>query len=73
MSIRVFLDSLVKCFEYKRVIIPVADHVGNDAPVIEIQNCTEIDLVDFDTLIPFELRYICEPLLVGCLGVKLPT
>ena len=53
MSVRVILDRLVKGLEYKRVIIPVADHIGNDTPVVEVQNCTEIDLVDLDALIPF--------------------
>lgn len=72
MGVRVVLNSFVKCLEYKRVIIPVADHIRNNTPVVEIQNCTEIDLVDLDALIPFEFRYICEPLLVWCLGVKLP-
>ena len=73
MGVRVVPNSFVKGLEYKRVIIPVADHIGNDTPVVEVQNCAEIDLVDFNSLIPFELRYICEPLLVGRLGVKLPT
>ena len=73
MSVRVILDRLVKGLEYKWVIIPVADHIGNDTPVVEVQNCTEIDLVDLDALIPFELRYIRKPLLVGSLGVKLPA
>ena len=73
MGVRVVLNGFVKGAEYERIIVPVADHIGNDAPVIEIQNCTEIDLVDLNALIPFKLRYIRKPLLVRCLGVKLPA
>jgi hypothetical protein len=54
----------VNGLENQRVVIPVADHIGNNAAVIEVEDRAEINLVHLDTLIPFELSNICEPFLV---------
>ena len=59
------LYSPVKCLKDKRIVIPVSDHIGDNATVIEIQDRTEINLVHRNTLIPFELRNIGNPLFVG--------
>jgi len=73
VCIRVFLHSPIKGFEYKRIVVSVSNHKGDDTPVIEIQNGTEINLVDFNTFIPLKFGYIREPLLVGCFGMKIPV
>ena len=53
MGIRIRLDSLVKGLVDKWIIIALADHIGHDAPVIEIQNGAQIELVYSNPLIPF--------------------
>ena len=70
MGIRVFLHSLAKGLEYKRIVVSVPNYKRDDAPVIEVQNGTEINLVDFNTFVPLELCYIREPFLSGCLGME---
>ena len=71
MGIRISLHSLVKGLEYKRIIVSVSNHKGDYAPVIEIQNGAEVNFVDFNTLIPLKLSYICEPLFVRGFGTKI--
>ena len=61
----------VKGFEHQRIIVVLADNKGNNASVIEIQDCTEIDLVYLDAFVPLELCNIRQPLLVGRLRVKI--
>lgn len=73
MGVRIFLHSFVKGLEYKRVVISVSNHKGNDAPIIQVQNGAQIDLVDFNAFVPLELRYIGQPFLVGGLGMEVPT
>ena len=73
MSIRVIVYRIVKCFENQQIVIPLADYKRNNASVVKIQNCTEIDFAHFGPLVPLKLGNICEPFLIGCLGVKLPT
>ena len=48
MCIGVCLHRTVKGLENQRIVIPVADHVGNNAAVAEVQDCTEIDFVDLN-------------------------
>ena len=73
MGVWVFLQSLVKGLEYKWIVVSVPNYKGNNAPVIEVKNGAKINLVDFNTFIPLELRYIGQPLFVGCLGVEVPV
>lgn len=73
MCIRVFFHSLVEGFEYKRIVVTLSDYKGDDASVIEIQDGTEIDFADINTLIPLEFGYIREPFLIGCFGMKIPV
>ena len=54
----------VKGLEYQRIVVAVTNHIGNDPAVVEVQNGAEIDLVYFNTLVPFELRYIRQPLFI---------
>ena len=68
---RIFPDGLVQGFEYQRIVVVLTDLKSNDAPVTEVKDGAEIELVDFYALIPFEFRHVGEPLFVGLFGVKL--
>ena len=68
--VRVFSNSLVECFKYQRIVIPIADDKVYDPAIIQIQNSAQIDLVYLDPLIPFKLRYVGQPLLVRLVCVK---
>ena len=72
VGIGVALNSLLKGLKHQRIVIPVTDHKGDDASVVEVQNGAEIDLVDLNALIPLELRYIREPLFIGRCSVEIP-
>ena len=61
---------LVKGLEYQRVVIAVPNHIGHNAPVIEIQDGTQVDLMNLDALIPLELGHVGEPLLVGFVRIE---
>lgn len=65
------LNSPVKGLEYERIVIALTQRIGRDAPVTEVQNSAQIKLMHLNTLIPFELRHISEPLLIGFVSVKL--
>ena len=71
VSARIGLHSLVKGLEYKRIVIVIPQHIGHNAPVIEIQNSAEIDLVYFATLIPLELGHVGQPFLIRLFRIEL--
>jgi len=70
VGIRVIRDCPVKSVIYQRIVIAVADHIGDDATVVQIENGAQVDLSLLAVLIPFELGYIRQPFLVGLLCVK---
>ena len=55
MCVRVELNSPVKGLEYERIVIALTQCIGHDAPVTEVQNSAQIELMYLNTLIPFEL------------------
>ena len=55
MGIWICLNCLVKGLENQRIIIVLAEYIGHDAPVTEIQNGAQIGLVNLGSLIPLEL------------------
>ena len=71
MCVRIGFNRLVEGFENQRIIVALTEHIGHDAPVTEIQNGTQIELVYLSSLIPFEFCYIGKPLLVGLCGIEL--
>ena len=71
MCVRVGLNSPVKGFEYERIIVALTQRIGHDAPVTEIQNSAQVELMNLHTLRPFELCHISKPLLIGIVSVKL--
>lgn len=73
MCVRIGLNRLVKGFENQRIVVALTEHIGHDAAVTKIQNCTQIEFVNLSSLIPFEFCYIGKPLLVGLCGIELPV
>ena len=71
MGIRVRLNSFVKGFVNKWIIIALTKHIGHDTPVTEIQNGTQIEFMYLNTLIPFEFCHIGKPFLIRLLRVEL--
>ena len=49
----------------------VSYDIGHNPSVVQIQNSAEIEFVDLRTNVVFELRYICLPLFVRHIGVKM--
>ena len=61
MCIRVCRYRTVKSLENQRIVIPVADHAGNNAADAEVQNCAEID---FACLVQPRLLYLMVDLML---------
>ena len=59
MCIRILLDGQIKCLEYQRIIVTVADNIRDDSSVIQIQDRTKIDLMFFSIYVILELCNIC--------------
>ena len=70
VSIWICLHRLVKGLENKRVVVSASDNERDNAPVIQVQNGTQIHPVRLGSFIPLELSYIGQPLLVGGLGME---
>ena len=73
MCVRIGLNRLVEGFENQRIVVALTKHIEHDAPVTEIQNGTQIELVYLSSLIPLEFCYIGKPLLVGLCSIELPV
>lgn len=71
MGIGVGFHSLVKGFVDKRVVIVLAEDIGHDPPVVQVQDGAQIELVYRNSLIPLEFRHIGEPFLIGLVRVEL--
>ena len=71
VGIMIRLYSTVKGLENQWVVIAITYDISNKATVIEIQDCTEIYFVYLNTLIPFELRNVGKPFLVGLVRIEL--
>lgn len=72
MCIRVCRYRTVKGLENQRIVIPFADHVGNNAAVTEVQNCAEIDFVNLNAFIPLEFRNVGKSLFIRLVRMKVP-
>ena len=71
MRIRIGVHGSGKGLKNQRVVIPVSDHIGNNATVIKVEDRAEVNLVYLNALIPFELSNICEPFLVRPVRMKI--
>lgn len=73
MRIRILSNRFVEGFENQRIVVVLAEHIGHNAPVAQIQNGAQIELVDLVSLVPLKFCHVGEPLLVWLCGVKLPV
>lgn len=73
VCIRIFKNSFIKRVKNQLVVISVTNNIADDSPVTQIENRTQIELVDNWTLIPLELRYIGQPLFVGMPRPEFPV
>lgn len=71
MGIWIRLHSFVKGFVNLRIVIVLAQHMGYNTPVTEIQNSAQIESVHLNTFIPFEFCHIGELFLVWPLRMEL--
>lgn len=71
MGVRISFNRFVKGFIHKWVVIMLAQYIGHDTPVTEIQDRTQIELVYHNPLIPFKLGYISKPLLIWPICIEL--
>lgn len=70
VRVRICRNRQIKSVKYERIVVPVSNHIGNNASVAEIQNRAQIQLSFFISAIPLELRYISQPLFVRMLCIK---
>ncbi len=71
MCVRIGFYSSSECVENNRIVVVLADYIRDNASVIQVKNGTQIDLVDFRTFIPFELRNIRQPFFIRLLRMKI--
>ena len=71
MRVGVGLDRFVEGLEHQWIVVALADDVGNNAPVIQVEDGAEIEFMYLNAFIPFELRDIGEPLFVGFVRIEL--
>jgi len=71
MCLRVGCDCPVQSREYQRIVVAITDYISDDAPVTEVKNSAEIDLVYLNTFIPSEFCDIRKPLFVGLVRIEL--
>ena len=72
MGIRIGCHGPVKGLKDQGVVVAVPDDERYDAPVIKIQNSTEIDLVFLCSDVILELCHISQPFLVRLVRMKFP-
>ena len=73
VCIRIFQNSFIKRVKKQLVVISVTNNIADDSPVTQIENRTQIELVDNWTFIPLELRYIGQSLFVGMPRPEFPV
>ena len=71
VRVRICRNRQIKSVKYERIVVPVSNHIGNNASVAEIQYRAQIQLSFFASAIPLELRYIRYPFLVRFRCVKI--
>jgi len=70
MRIWISGDCMLEGIEDKLIVIPGRNDIGYDRSIIEIQNGTEIKLVNSSAFIPLEFGYIGCPFLVWFLRIE---
>ena len=71
MRVGIRSNGFVKGLENQRIIVMLAYNIRHDTPVEKVKNGAEIDLVHFNSFIPFEFCDICEPFFIWLISVKI--
>ena len=71
MRIWISCCRLVKSFEYQRIVVSFAYHIGDDTLAIQVQDGAKIQLVYLHALVPLEFCHICELFIIGLVRVEL--
>lgn len=71
MDVRISFHCLVKSLINEGIIVSFAYHIGDNAPVAEVKDGTQVELMHLITFIPFELRHISKPFLIGFARIEL--
>lgn len=72
VRVRICRNRQIKSVKYERIVVPVSNHIGNNAPVTKIQNRTQIQLVLLFSTVPLEFSYVGQPLLVRPSCIEVP-
>lgn len=70
MCVGIRSDGFVKGLENQRIVVMLAYDIGHNAPVKKVKYGAEINLVHFNSFIPFELCHIRKPFLIWLVCVK---
>ena len=73
VSIWIFQNSFIKRIKNQLVVIPVTNNVADDSPVTQIEDRTQIELVDNWAFIPLKLCHIGQPLFIWPSCPELPV
>ena len=73
MGIWLKCNCFIKSVHDQRIIVMIADLSRHAPAVIEIQNSTQIDLVDLYAAVILEFGHIRQPLFVRSVGMKVPV
>ena len=63
----------IKSVHDQRIVIAVSDYVGYNPAVIEIQDGTQVYLVNFNPDVILKFCHIGEPFFVWCVSMKIPV
>ena len=70
MSVRICRYRHVKGVKYQWIVVPVPNHIRNNAPVTEIQNRAQIQLVFLFSAVPLEFGDVGQPFLIRFFRVE---
>jgi hypothetical protein len=70
MCVRLKSNSFIKGVHHQQIVIMVIDLKSHNSTVIQVEDSAQIDFVDFCAGVVLKLGYVCQPLLIRCLGVK---
>lgn len=73
VCIRIFQNSFIKRIKNQLVVVPVTNNKADDSPVTQIEDRTQIELVDNWAFIPLKLCPIGQPLFIWPSCPELPV
>lgn len=73
MRIRMCANSFTQGVEYQLAIVVRTNFAGNNTYVIKAKDCAEVQLVYLLIVIPLELNYIRQPLVIWLVRMGIPV